>query len=160
MSLNRPGIVFLLLIGLAALVSFREVRPHLEDERSVEFLLVTGPKGEELEGSVDAVRLAALNGERLRVGWQLSFKTAPDAEPVTLEHWSDAGFITIWHGHVFAQIRDIYTQGPVMDRPEIMLGREAHGWVAMLGTDGSMKSVFSGEAPTTDRVVTRWSIAP
>ena len=124
--------------------------------RSGELLLETTADGEVASGSVDAVLEAVRAGRALRVGWELRFR-GPDGEEVALEHWADAGFLTIWKGHVFAQIRDIYTQGPVMDAPAIHLGREPHGWIAMFGTNGTMQSLFAGSTPGTDVIATRWA---
>ena len=117
-------------------------------------LLERNRDGEVLQGSMERLLKAARAGAELRVGWSFPFGTDR-----ALEHWADAGFLTIWNGHVFAQIRDIHTQGPVIDQPAIHLGVEPHGWGAILGSNGTLTSVFSGMDPAVEQVHVTWAVA-
>ena len=101
--------------------------------------------GTVLSGSIEAVLEAAREGRDLRVGWELSFQMPDADEPVLLEHWADCGFVTLWQGHAFAQLRDIHAQGPVFDRPAIMLQTEPHGWTAIASTTGTFRQAFGDE---------------
>lgn len=95
-----------------------------------------------LEELVEFVR----NGNPIRVGWELSFKTAGSQEVKSFEHWTDAGFVTIINGHVFAQISSIYQQGPSFkDPPSVFLvDGKPNGWVAIIGTTGVLRQKFAG----------------
>ena len=61
-----------------------------------------------------------------------------------MQHWADAGFITTIRGHVFAQIKSIYQQGPSMTDPPgvFLVNDKANGWVAIIGTTGIMKQKY------------------
>ena len=139
-------------------VLFASTPQSQKRSRSSDLLLETGPDGEVRSGSVEDVMEAVRAGAPIRVGWELTFRL-PDAEPETLEHWTDTGFLTLWKGHAFAQIRDIRSQGPDITRAAVHMGTEPHGWVGMLGTDGSLRSVFAGQDPETSTVATRWALA-
>ena len=161
---RRPRSLSVLLtsvLGLTLFYSALSSRPGAEAIPAAPstLLLETGPNGEVSAGSVEALRDAVRAGAALRVGWEFRFRTSPEEAPVSLEHWADAGFLTIWHDHVFAQIRDIHTQGPELGAPAIHLGKEPHGWTALLGSNGTLTSVFAGGDPNTEAVVTRWAVA-
>ncbi|MEM7310628.1 MAG: hypothetical protein AAF682_28390 [Planctomycetota bacterium] len=147
----------LLLAPLLATVGLLAAGASTPPASAPALLLETDAEGEVLSGSVEALREAVERGEPIRVGWALEFRMPGQDEPERLTHWCDAGFVTVWKGQVFAQIRDIYTQGPVFDRAAIHLGREPHGWVAMLGSNGTLQSVFAGGEPSTQTVATRWA---
>ena len=82
------------------------------------------------------------NGNPIRVGWDLHIQVKDSVH--TMTHWADAGFITILEGHVFAQIKSIYRQGPKRPKegelPAVFLSNaEPNGWVAIIGTTGIMR---------------------
>lgn len=124
-----------------------------------EIVLETDSSGEIVQGSVVSLIDHVERGTPVRVGWELNFQLPNTEKPNRLVHWVDAGFLTIWKGHVFAQIRSIYTQGPVMDRAAIILGKEPDGWVAILGSDGSLLDAFSGNDSQKQVVPMRWAVA-
>lgn len=95
----------------------------------------------DLETLIDFVR----SGNPIRVGWELPFRSQIDSTNYVLEHWSDAGFISLHQNHVFAQIPSIYGQGssaiePNTKIPSIFLSNnKPHGWVAVIGTTGMVR---------------------
>jgi len=100
-------------------------------------------KGERVSGSLEELLKYVRNGNPIRVGWELGVKSD---STFYLEHWSDAGFITIHKDHVFAQINSIYGQGTThisMPVPAIFLtNNNSNGWVAVFGTTGEVKQKF------------------
>lgn len=153
----RMGVVMILLgfVGGALLLGSAPRKA-----RESGFLLETESEGEVIAGSVEALVDHVSGGGELRVGWELQFSLPQEDAPRVLAHWVDAGFLTVWQGHVFAQIRDIHAQGPVMDRPAIILTSEPHGWGALVGSDGTLQGVFEGAKPETQIVPTRWAARP
>ena len=111
------------------------------------------PEFGQLEELVEAVR----SGAAVRVGWELSLQLPGESEALALEHWTDAGFVTVWLGHVFAQLHDIYVQGPAAMSPGIHLEPEPHGWTAVVGTTGLLRAVTGGERSEL-RAPTRWAV--
>lgn len=101
-------------------------------------------KGERIEGNLEQLMKHVQNGNPIRVGWVLKFKDK-DGSVVEMQHWADAGFITTLKGHVFAQIKSIYQQGPVMSDPPgvFLVSDKANGWVAVIGTTGVMRQKYT-----------------
>ena len=120
-------------------------------------MLVVDQGGEVLSGSLDDLVEAVHAGAPIRVGWELAFNMPDEEEARRLVHWTDAGFVSTWQGHVFAQIDDIYQQGPIMDEPGIHLIPGPHGWTAILGTTGEMRQVYGDEGSTMP-VKTTWAV--
>lgn len=91
-------------------------------------------------------------GNPIRVGWVLKFKHPNNDSIVEMQHWADAGFITTLNGHVFAQIKSIYQQGPaVSDPPGVFLvNNKANGWVAILGTTGILRQKYTRDQSFID----------
>lgn len=107
--------------------------------------------GNRISGSLEELVSYVRNGNPIRVGWELG-KKGPGLQ--FLEHWSDAGFITIHKEHVFAQISSIYGQGtsaPSIEVPFVsMMNAEPDGWVAIIGTTGSMGQKFKVDQEMID----------
>ncbi len=102
-----------------------------------EVLLKTDENGKITEGSVENLIQEIRQGARIRVGWQLGRKVDGQYD---LEHWADAGFISILKGHVFAQLEAIYQQSPKRDIPQINLVPSQSKWSAVIGTNGVLMS--------------------
>ena len=113
-------------------------------------------EGKVVSGSLDELVAAVQGGAALRVGWELPMRM-PGEDALVLEHWTDAGFVSVWRGHVFAQLRDIYEQGVVITDPAFFLQAEPHGWTALVGTTGSFRMVTAGEKSEM-RAATRWAV--
>ncbi len=107
--------------------------------------------GNRISGSLEELVAYVRSGNPIRVGWELG-KKGPGLQ--FLEHWSDAGFITIHKEHVFAQISSIYGQGtsaPSIEVPFVrMMNAEPDGWVAIIGTTGLMGQKFKTDQETID----------
>jgi len=90
-------------------------------------ILEVNRKGEVTKGNIAQLIAYVQQGNPVRVGWQLNFQN-PDStkqEIISLYHWTDAGFITVLQGEVFAQISSIYEQGPSTgDIPAIFMTKE------------------------------------
>lgn len=107
--------------------------------------------GKPISGNIEALLEHARNGKQLRVGWVLEFKNSETGKIETIEHWSDAGFITIINNHIFAQINPIAQQSPKLSNPpEIrLIDGKANGWVAIIGTTGVLEQHFTENAMMT-----------
>ncbi len=105
-------------------------------------------EGQKMTGSLEALNEYVKGGAPLRVGWVLTFLHPLTNEPTEMEHWADAGFITVLDGHVFAQVRSIYEQGPSFSEPPaVFLAKgKPNGWVAILGTTGVMRQKYDMES--------------
>lgn len=100
-------------------------------------------EGVRQSGNLDSLLAYVNNGNPIRIGWELVQKW-PDTTTV-MTHWTDAGFITTLRGHVFTQIRGIFGQGfaHIDGPPAIFLNSNTpNAWVAVIGTDGMMRSKF------------------
>lgn len=97
--------------------------------------------GNRLSGSLEDLVDLVDNGNPVRVGWEL-VQQWPDTT-IVMRHWTDGGFVTTLRGHVFAQIRGIFGQGfsHINNDPGIFLSTDIpNSWVAVIGTDGNLKS--------------------
>lgn len=107
-------------------------------------------EGNRISGSLEELNNYVRNGNPIRVGWELGKRDSTGR--ARLEHWADAGFITILKGHVFAQISSIYGQGtshPSIEIPFVqMMNGEPDGWVAIIGTTGVMGQKFKADQAT------------
>lgn len=98
--------------------------------------------GKAVSGSLEELLQYVRNGNPIRVGWELGVKSDTT---FYLEHWADAGFMTIQRGHLFAQINSIYGQGttaPGMEPAVFLTSGKPHGWVAVFGTTGEVKQKY------------------
>ena len=154
--LTRLSLVAVVAVGVFSIAA--TLPPPQSSTVADTIVLETDAEGEAVVGSVAELIEHVRAGAEIRVGWELSFRTSADSDPLVLEHWCDAGFLTVWQGHVFAQIHDIYTQGPMIDQAGVHLGREPHGWVAMLGSNGTMRQAFADGEPQVSKLVTRWAV--
>jgi|GEM_PF-1510709 len=109
-------------------------------------------EGNRISGSLEELNDYVRNGNPIRVGWELGKRDSTGR--ARLEHWTDAGFITILKGHVFAQITSIYGQGtshPSIEVPFVqMMNGEPDGWVAIIGTTGEMRQKFKEDQTMID----------
>lgn len=106
-------------------------------------------EGKRISGSLEELVSYVRSGNPIRVGWELGKKDS--AGIARLQHWTDAGFLTVIKGHVFGQISSIYGQGtsaPDIDIPAVHIFDEPDGWVAVIGTTGVLRQKFK-----TDQVI-------
>ncbi|WP_350293550.1 hypothetical protein [uncultured Croceitalea sp.] len=95
----------------------------------------TDANGKGTNGSIGALTKAIQSGKQIRVGFSMG--------PV--EHWTDAGFLTIFEGEVFAQIEGIFQQAPNVLNEENKIpkidfaSKKDNSWSAIIGTTGVMK---------------------
>lgn len=117
----------------------------IEAQNSYTIVCEIDKKGKVVKGNLKALSSYVQEGNPIRVGWVLKFKDPRDGNVIEMQHWADAGFITTIKGHVFAQIKSIYQQGPSMSDPPgvFLVSNKANGWVAIIGTTGIMKQKYT-----------------
>jgi hypothetical protein len=114
--------------------------------------------GSVVAGSKAALRQAANEGLPMRVGWALD--ADGDSTP-DVAHWSDAAFLTLFEGEVFAQVPDIQRQQPVRSQARVRLAAGRQRWSAVLGSTGRLEGHFDdGSEPSTMRVASVWCRDP
>jgi hypothetical protein len=119
-------------------------------------LLRLDQEGRALHGTKDAVVSAFRAGLPLRVSWSLDGDG--DGSP-DVSHWADAGFLTEFEGHVFAQLDDIQRQAPRRGEGRIELPPGGLRWTGLLGTSGVLESHFDdGRDASTHQVASEWCI--
>ena len=126
MKLMREILVF---IFLAAMLSV-----SAQTKKNSNLVYEANSNGERTFGSIDSLTNAIQMGKQIRVGFSMG----------SVEHWVDAGFLTIYEGHVFAQIEGIFIQTPSISRkkkiPKIEFGsKEDDSWAAVIGTTGVLQ---------------------
>ena len=124
-----------------------------------ELVYRAGKNGEPMAGSKDRLIEAVRLGYPVRIGWGVSW-TLPSGAAGGIEHVADAGFLSIYQGHVFAQISPIRVQRPDPAAPAIRFRKEDNGeWRAQFSTTGTLHSYM---APTdtlaTQQVETYWYV--
>ena len=72
--------------------------------------------GEPVSGSLDTLIKLVKEGNNVRVGWEVSLNLK-GKEPLIVEHWADAGFLTVLNGHLFGQVQGIFEQAPAPMTP-------------------------------------------
>ncbi len=104
--------------------------------------------GNAVNGKIENLIEHVKSGNPIRVGWTLKFPHPVTGKPTEMLHWADAGFITILDGHVFAQIKPIYEQGPGFETPPsvYLTQNKPNGWVAIIGTTGMVRQKFDVES--------------
>ena len=100
--------------------------------------------GNSIKGNLEELLDYVQSGNPVRVGWVLKMIHPQSKDTLEMQHWSDAGFITTLRGHVFAQIKPIFQQGPGLDIPPnvFLVNGEPNGWVAILGTTGDFRQKY------------------
>lgn len=117
----------------------------MKAQNSYSIIYEADREGKAIKGSLEQLMSHVQNGNPIRVGWVLKFKNPKDDSTIEMQHWTDAGFITTLNGHVFAQIKPIYQQGPSISNPPgvFLVSDKANGWVAVIGTTGVMKQKYT-----------------
>jgi hypothetical protein len=141
-----------LLLTILALPSAALPQPLRSCER---LLFETGFDAQPIRGSKTGLAEAVERGEPIRVGWSLDFDNDAKAD---LTHWSDAQFLTVFEGAVFAQLPDISVQSPVIGQADVRLSSAAVTWRGMLGSNGTLQGTFSDgrSAAAAPHVAIRW----
>ena len=130
-------LILLLILGLYT----NEI---IAQKNSYSIIYEADKEGRTTFGSLEKLLDYVQNGNPIRVGWVLRFKTSEDGETIEMQHWADAGFVTTLNGHVFAQINSIFQQGPGLGNlPSVFLVNDKpHGWVSIIGTTGVMRQKY------------------
>jgi len=104
--------------------------------------------GTAVNGSLENLIEYVKSGNPIRVGWTLKFPHPATGKLTEMQHWADAGFITVLDGHVFAQINSIYEQAPGFESPPSVYlpQNKPDGWVATIGTTGMVRQKFDVES--------------
>lgn len=103
--------------------------------------------GKVISGSLEELIKYVNNGNPIRVGWSLAMQM-PNKNVIEMWHWTDANFITVLNGNVFAQVKGIFQQGPsfsVSGKASVVLVSDApaNSWVGIIGTTGVMHQKFA-----------------
>ena len=121
-------------------------------------LLTVEQDGSVSSGSREMLRAAAESGVPLRIGWSIDGDR--DGVPDLL-HWTDAVFITVFEGEVFAQIAEIRRQSPRRGEADVELNRTPVRWTGSLGSNGFLMGAFDDDQPPTRvRVRSTWCVDP
>ncbi|WP_346881338.1 hypothetical protein [uncultured Algibacter sp.] len=133
--------------------------------------------GKTISGNLDTLRESIQHGNPVRVGWLIKLQNF-DKKVYTIEHWADAGFLTIVNKHVYAQLKPIYEQGINFETQEsavFLIDGKPNGWVSVISTSGVMKQKFRDilqgtegmtkeeiddmvKSLETTRVATKWAV--
>ncbi len=119
-----------------------------QDNNAYKVIYEADREGNAISGSLEELIKHANNGNPIRVGWGLKMQT-PDKEVIEMWHWTDANFITILKGNLFAQVDGIFQQGPAFssenEAPSVYLVSDvdANSWVGIIGTTGKMRQKFA-----------------
>ena len=117
-----------------------------QDNNAYKVIYEADRDGKAISGSLEELIAHANNGNPIRVGWGFAMQM-PDKEVIEMWHWTDANFITILKGNVFAQVKGIFQQGPDFstETPSVFLvsGVSANSWVGIIGTTGVMRQKFA-----------------
>lgn len=125
---------------------FYNMRAQTSIQSSYKVIYEADKDGNRTSGDLKELITLVRNGNPIRVGWEMELLNPTDQSTYVLEHWSDAGFISIHQGHVFAQIPSIYGQGSSAVQPEFnqnpsmfLVNNKPNGWVAIVGTTGVLR---------------------
>lgn len=138
------------IIFTLAFVLFASLSARSQTDGLYKVVYEADRKGNAVSGSLEELLHYVRNGNPIRVGWELGVKSDTT---FYLEHWADAGFMTIQRGHLFAQISSIYGQGttaPGMKPAVFLTNGKPHGWVAVFGTTGEVKQKFERDQAMMD----------
>jgi len=78
----------------------------------------------------------------------------------SIDHASDAGFLSIYKGEVFAQIQAIESQRPVNDPIRIEFRTPGEKWRAIIGSNGFVTAYIDGSEPNIRTGRTKWYLGP
>jgi hypothetical protein len=138
---KMKNIIYLILV-----LCFYNTQAQSPIESAYKVIYEADKDGNRISGNLETLVQLVRSGNPIRVGWEMELLNPTDESTYILEHWSDAGFISIHQGHVFAQIPSIYGQGSSAVQPEFnqdpsmfLVNNKAHGWVAIVGTTGLLR---------------------
>lgn len=156
---------------LLLMLSFSELGyTQVNTSGAYEIVYEADPEGNAISGDRNQLLEYVQNGNPIRVGWTLKFKNPQTGKDASLQHWADAGFLTVINNHVFAQISSIYQQGPAFSDPPgvFLVNNKPDGWVAIIGTTGVMRQKFNPvdanipedmiKEMETMKVTTHWAV--
>lgn len=131
-------ILFFLLIG-----ALNTLEINAQHSSMYQVICEIDREGKVLSGSLEELIGYVQNGNAVRVGWVIG-----EGKEHEMWHWTDASFITVLKGHVFAQIKGIFAQAtdPVSETPSVFLhSDQSNSWVAIFGTTGVMRQKFAAD---------------
>ena len=115
---------------------------------SWELMFSHDEKGKTLKGSKEKLLEAVRAGKPVRV----SFGSG------RVEHFTDAKFMVIFKGELFAQIDPIQSQRP-MESPHCVTFREpGKMWRTILGTNGQNRPLMDGSEPRERTTGAKWFV--
>ncbi|MFY0603027.1 MAG: hypothetical protein JXQ93_03695 [Flavobacteriaceae bacterium] len=100
--------------------------------------------GKVTSGDIKTLIKEVKNGNPVRVGWSIFFKYPKTGKVVEMQHWTDAGFVTVIDGHVFAQVNGIFKQGPQIEpTPSVhLVTNTPNSWVGVISTSGMIRQKY------------------
>jgi len=112
--------------------------------RSYKIIYSADKHGNAMFGDINTLIKEIENGSPVRIGWSIFFNYPKTGKTVEMQHWTDASFITVLNGHVFAQVRGIFKQGPQISvNPSIhLVSSKANSWVGIIGTTGLLRQKY------------------
>ncbi|GAB5564240.1 MAG: hypothetical protein Wins2KO_13030 [Winogradskyella sp.] len=131
-------------IKLIFIMSFITVSELCFCQNSSRIIYEADENGNKLNGNKNQLLEHVRNGSAIRVGWIIEFKKSSNVV-LRLEHWCDAGFLSIIENELFAQIRPISQQNPKFTSPpEVQIvGDKINSWVAVICTNGSLEQKYT-----------------
>ena len=115
-------------------------------------LYASGFDHQPTHGSKDALIHAVNRGEPIRLGWELDFDR--DGIP-DLSHWSDATYLSVWQGEVFAQVHAVHAQRPLREEADMVFPDAYSEWRGSLGTTGRLEGAYSNGSNFPDDLSVR-----
>ncbi|MEM9014659.1 MAG: hypothetical protein AAGB02_06095 [Pseudomonadota bacterium] len=103
-------------------------------------------EGNVVVGSKEALMDAVRSGKPIRIYWAGR----------RVEHATDAQFLTIFDGEVFAQVSPIDAQRPDVDPARVFFRAPNQKWHAIVGTNGFVTAYIDGNDPNIRSGPARW----
>ena len=130
--------IFLLLVSCSSLAASAE---------EWRLILHVDKDGKTIEGDKGPLINTIRKGYPVRVGFAGR----------TVEHVTDAGFLTILNGEVYAQIDSIITQQPSKEFSTLGFRDVNKSWRAILSTKGTLTAIATGETSASEhQMATFW----
>ncbi len=143
------GLMLALAVLTASCAPVGVVKTAAEEEvRGWRLAYAHDDQGAALDGSLEDLIAAVRAGKPVRVY----------VKGRRVEHSAGAQFLTIFEGHVFAQISEIQGQAPSSDPPRIAFRAPGTYWRAIYGTTGAVEALMDGNEPRQNRAALSWFV--
>lgn len=113
-----------------------------------ELVYANDENGELIEGSKDQLIASIRAGKPVRI-----FTAGR-----RIEHATDAQFLSIFDGEVFAQITAIESQKPELNPTKILFRKPGVKWRSIIGTNGIVTAFSDGQEPNARTGSTKWFV--